>query len=77
MKAGYSKILINEAVLPKRNCSSWFSALDMVIMSSHAGMERTENQWVDLLHSVGLEVVKIWNSPYADEEAIIEATLKS
>lgn len=77
MKAGYSKILLNEAVLPRTKCSSWFAALDICCMSGFAGMVRTQKQWIDLLQSVGLEFVKIWNSPHVDEEAIIEARLKS
>lgn len=76
MKAGYSKILLNEAVLPNSSCSSWFAALDIFGMSNLAGIMRTEHQRIDLLQSVDLEVVQIWNSPFVDEGAIIEAILK-
>lgn len=77
MKVGYSKILINEAIVPAKNCSSWLAATDINMMTILAGMERTSQQWIDLLKSVDLEVVKIWNSPHDGEEAIIEATLKA
>lgn len=77
MKAGYSKILLNEAIIPKTNCGSWFAAADINVMAILGGMQRTEKQWIDLLQSVDLEVVKIWNSPHDGDEAIIEAVLKS
>ncbi len=77
MKVGYSKILINDLVLPEKNCSSWSAATDINMMTILAGMERTRQQWIDLLESVDLEVVKFWSSPYgSEEEAVIEAVLK-
>ena len=76
MKGGYSKIIINEAIVPEKNCGSWLAATDINMMTILAGMERTRRQWVDLLESVDLEVVKIWDSPNDGDEAIIEATLK-
>lgn len=77
MKAGYSKILLNEAIIPRTNCGSWFGAADINVMAILGGMERNQTQWIDLLQSVDLEVVKIWNSPHEGDEAIIEAMLKS
>lgn len=77
MQVGYSKILLNEAIVPKTNCGSWFGAADINLMAVLGGMERTQNQWIDLLQSVDLEVVKIWNSPHEGDESIIEAMLKS
>ena len=77
MKGGYSKILLNEAVMPKTNCNSMFGATDMHMMAILGGMERNERQWIDLLQSVDLDVVKIWNSPDEGDEALIEAMLKS
>lgn len=77
MKAGYSKILLNEPILPKKNCGSWFAAPDINMMSFFAGGERTRKQWGDLLQSVDFEVVKIWSSPYdGEEDSIFEAMLK-
>ncbi|MCJ1347010.1 hypothetical protein MMC31_005230 [Peltigera leucophlebia] len=78
MKVGYSKILLNEPIIPTKNCGSWFAASDINMMSFFAGMERTRQQWIDLLQSVGLEVVRIWNSPYdGEEDSVIEAMLKA
>lgn len=76
MKAGYSKILLDEVILPQTDCGSWFAACDINMMALLGGKERTQKQWIDLLQSVDLDV-KIWNSPHDGEEAIIEAMLKS
>lgn len=60
MKKGYSKILINEIVIPDRN-PHWISTgLDLMMLSLFPSGERTEENWRDLLTSVGLKVVKIW-----------------
>ena len=42
------------------------------MMSIAAGMERTEDQWKQLLGSVGLEIEKIWTGE-GETESIIEA----
>lgn len=74
---GYSKVLLNESVLPDSNCPSFFAAGDINMMSVLSGMKRTRQQWIELLQSVGLEILRIWNSPIeGDEEGVIEAMLK-
>ena len=76
MRPEYSKILINEAVIPDRYCPSWAAAADINMMSILAAMERTRDQWIRLVQSVGLEVVSIQVSPFPqDVEGIIEAVL--
>ncbi|KAF4627642.1 hypothetical protein G7Y89_g10513 [Cudoniella acicularis] len=78
MKPGYSKILLNESVLPERDCPAFFAAGDLNMMSCLAGIKRTEKQWVDLVSLVGLELVKIWKNPFSDdEEGVIEVVLKT
>ena len=47
------------------------------MMAILAGMLRSRSQWVELLESVGLEVVKVWSSPDSeDAEGVIEAMLR-
>ena len=76
MRPGYSKILLNEIVLPNTGCTPFFAAADINMMSILAGMERTHMHWCELIESVGLEVVRISVSPYeGDSEGIIEAML--
>jgi len=74
MTKGYSKILINEFVVPSRGASAFMTHIDMNMMCTLASMERTEKQWRSLLESVGLKVVKIWTTE-EDSECVIEAML--
>ncbi|KAI9822705.1 MAG: hypothetical protein M1827_000424 [Pycnora praestabilis] len=74
MERSYSKILINEQVVPDKEASWEITSLDLVMMVAGSARERTEAQWRTLLNSVGLRVVKIWT--YAvGVESIIEAEL--
>ena len=76
MKPNYSKILLNESVLPDMDCPSFLAAGDINMMSIMGGMKRTEGQWEELLRSVDLRIVKIWRPPNPrNEEAVIEAVL--
>ncbi|MCJ1437024.1 hypothetical protein MMC27_006409 [Xylographa pallens] len=77
MKPGYSKIVLNETVLPDINCPPWFATNDIDMMAILAGLQRSRAQWVDLLRSVDLEVEDIWSSPDSeDSEGVIVAMLK-
>lgn len=61
MKKGYSKILINENVIPPKGAHWMSTGLDIIMMCFYSSRERTEKEWRDLVTSVGLKVVKIWN----------------
>lgn len=74
MQRGYSKLLINENVIPDVNASWWVTTMDWQMMAMLAVHERTERQWHELLGSVGLRVVKIW-TPNPAAESLIEAEL--
>jgi len=74
MTKGYSMILINEMVMPLDKGDIFVLQSDLSKMSVSAGMERTKDQWYELLESVGLEVVKIWTKD-VDSESLIEAML--
>ncbi|MCJ1394454.1 hypothetical protein MMC18_007332 [Xylographa bjoerkii] len=74
MKKGYSKLLINEFVIPNRGASSLMTHIDINMMSVLAAKERTEQQWYDLLEAAGLKIIKIWPM-VEDSEAIVEAVL--
>ena len=78
MKPGYSKILINDFILPNKDCPLVPAALDLYMMALHSGQERTENQWVELLQSAGLhrEDIKFWLPPGVGE-GIIEVQLRN
>ncbi|MCJ1433696.1 hypothetical protein MMC27_003060 [Xylographa pallens] len=78
MKPGYSKLILNESILPDTDCSPWFATNDINMMAILAGMTRSRSQYIELVESVGLEVVKVWRSPDPeDAEGVIEAVLKT
>lgn len=75
MRKGYSKLIIDDAFLPTRGCPAILGALDLAMMAMHAGKERTESQWTDLLGEVGLKVNRFWTYK-GGASGIIEAELK-
>lgn len=75
MKSGYSKIYLNEHILPEQGTPSRVTALDLNMMCLLGGCERSESHWSQLLESAGLKLVKAWRSEDSkDSEGIIEAT---
>ena len=74
MKAGYSKLLVNEYVVPDMGASWQITSLDWIMMGVAASRERTETQWRQMLQSAGLTVVGIWTKE-AHAESLIEAVL--
>ena len=74
MEPGYSRLLLNEIVLPERDCPAFFATADITMMAVLAGLGRDSAQWTALVESVGLQVCKIWESPEdGDCEGVIEA----
>ncbi|CAD6587022.1 MAG: hypothetical protein ASARMPREDX12_002571 [Alectoria sarmentosa] len=71
---GYSKLLINENVIPDQGAHWLSTALDMVMMANFSACERTEQNWRALLESAGFRVVKIWTYE-PGTESLIEAEL--
>lgn len=74
MKKDYSKILINDAVIPAQGAGWQETGIDMMMMTVHSAIERTEQHWERLLKSVGLKITKIWNCEGSPEK-LIEAEL--
>lgn len=72
MRPGYSRILINEMIVPDVNASDFITACDLVMMGLSGGMERTESHWNRLLASAGLRIQKIWTLN-EETESVIEA----
>ncbi|KAJ5095481.1 o-methyltransferase [Penicillium alfredii] len=73
MKPGYSKILINENVIPETNAHWETTSLDFVMMTVNS-TERTARDWKVLVESVGLKIVKIW-TVRRGVESLIECEL--
>lgn len=68
----HSRVILNEMILPDVLCPLYAACLDLNMMTLHSGMERSEKQWRNLLHSAGLEIVKFWHNP-REGEGVIEA----
>ena len=76
MEKGYSKILINENIVPDRGASWKITSLDWFMMALAASSERTEAQWRSLLQSVGLKIAGIWMKE-PGVQSLIEAVLEA
>ncbi|KAK6212654.1 hypothetical protein LQW54_005075 [Pestalotiopsis sp. IQ-011] len=70
MAPGYSRLLINENVIPASKAHWEMTALDMVMLTLFSAKERTEDDWRALLGANGLRVVKIWQGARACESLI-------
>lgn len=62
LQPGYSKLLINENVIPDTGAYWETTSLDLIMMAIGSG-ERTERHWRALLGSVGLRVLRVWTAP--------------
>lgn len=74
MKHGRSKLLINEHVIPETKAYWESTSLDLIMMASLGGIERTAADWHALLESAGLKIVNIWNTQRG-VESLIECEL--
>jgi len=73
MKPGYSKVLINDIVIPTTGVSCYQAAMDCLVLQASAN-ERTEAIWKKVVKDAGLKLVKIWPDGRG-YESIIEAEL--
>ncbi|MCJ1432413.1 hypothetical protein MMC27_001769 [Xylographa pallens] len=74
MERGYSKLLINELVVPDKGAAWSVTSMDWVMLALGAVRERTESDWRELLKSAGMKIVKIWTWEQGTE-SLIEAEL--
>lgn len=71
MKVGYSKLLLNDWVLPEEGAPLFSSLLDINMLALFSSMERTTTQFKELLESEGFEFVQLHG--LAGAEGVIEA----
>ena len=76
MEPGYSKILINDWVLPDTGGPLVPALLDIQVLAVISGMERTQTQWRGLLKAVGLDIVN-FHTIGTENEDLIEAVRKA
>lgn len=71
-KKGYSKLIIEEVIMPATGAPVLATLLDLLMLVSTNTLERNEYQWHELLNSAGFRVIKIWTPPH-DGMGIVEA----
>jgi hypothetical protein len=74
MRPGYSKLLINENVIPDTDAQWEATGLDIMMLTLLSSRERTRENWQDLLTRAGLRIVKIWTARNG-AESLIECEL--
>ena len=72
MTPNYSKLIIRDFILPDSNVPLYTACTDIRMMVLHAGLERTESQWKELLNEVGLELGGFW-AVERGGEGVVEA----
>lgn len=75
MKAGYSKLLIHELIVPQRHAGTWMVTQDFNMLTLCGTRERTEAQWRDLLKEAGLRVSNVYYPDDGVSEGVVEAEL--
>ena len=74
MKPGYSKLLINENVIPDMDAHWETTALDIMMLTLLSSRERTRENWEDLLTKGGLKINEIYSARNG-AESLIECEL--
>lgn len=74
MKPGYSRLLLNENVIPNIGAHWETTGLDMMMLTLFSAEERTSAAWYDLIERAGLKIVKIWDGGKG-VESVIECEL--
>ncbi|CAG9952303.1 unnamed protein product [Clonostachys rosea f. rosea IK726] len=74
MKPGYSKVLINENVIPDTGAQWEATGLDIMMMTLLSSRERTRENWETLLTKANLKIVKVWTARNG-AESLIECEL--
>ena len=70
MEKGYSKILINELIVPDQNASWSVTSMDLLMLTLGAAKERTEKDWRTMAQSAGLKITGIWTKERGTESLI-------
>lgn len=70
MKPGYSRLLINENVIPESGADWQATALDMMMLTSLSSRERAMEDWLQLLEPAGLKIVEVWGGGNGTESLI-------
>ncbi|KAL2789194.1 S-adenosyl-L-methionine-dependent methyltransferase [Aspergillus keveii] len=67
-----SVILVNDMVLPNSGAHWHVTQIDITMMTMLAALERTHQQWVELMEKAGLRIQKIYSPAAGGSESVIE-----
>ncbi|GKZ26494.1 hypothetical protein AbraIFM66951_002574 [Aspergillus brasiliensis] len=71
MKPGYSRLLINEFVVPETGAHWEITGLDMMMLALFSSEQRTRAAWYDLIERrAGLRIMQIWDAGTGVESVI-------
>lgn len=73
MDPSYSKVLINQWVVPTQHATSFMTHMDLTMMASLSSMQRTESQMHALLEGASLKIARIWKPDDVESECLVEA----
>lgn len=73
MKPGYSRLIINDWIVPSEGASKFMTSQDWNMMSIGGGMERTKELHKEYLEAAGLKITGIFLAGDKISESIIEA----
>jgi demethylsterigmatocystin 6-O-methyltransferase len=73
MTAGYSRLLVNEWAMPDTGVSRLVAAADLTMMVVGGGMERTIDQYRQLMESAGLKITGVFEPGDDVSPSVIEA----
>lgn len=59
LKKGYSRILINDFVIPEKGASLFQASFDLWTMADSTEQERTLREWNELFDACGLKLVEV------------------
>lgn len=71
---GYSKVLIQDHVIPSKDATWWSTTSDVLMMVGFAGKERTRGEFEALFESVGMKITGFWTRA-PNEESVVEAVV--
>ena len=74
MEKGYSKLVIEDFIVPDTNCPLLPAMWDLEMLLYLSGLERTRRQWSDLLGSVDLKIEGFYLPPGDGQGIIIAET---
>jgi hypothetical protein len=76
MTPGYSRLVINDWVVPERSATAFMSVMDLIMMTLAGGEERTEGRFREAVGEAGLVVTGVWRPGDLVSEAVVECEVK-